>query len=259
MRIGRFVSDNRTFFGIVEGENVMPIKEKRVSELMESATPTGESIPIRNLKFLSPTKVSKIVAVGLNYKAHARELGMDTVDEPMIFLKPSTSVIANRMRIYMPTVSKRVDYEAELAVVIGKRCKNVGIDEAKNVILGYSCFNDVTARDIQRKNDFELTKSKSFDSFAPYGPWITTDLDPSGLNITTRVNGEVKQNGNTSDMIFSPFELVSLISKVMTLLPGDIISTGTPPGIGPLNHRDKVEVEIEGIGKLVNYAVREGE
>jgi len=185
-------------------------------------------------------------------------MGKPLPEEPLLFLKPSTAVISNKMRIVLPKISSRVDYEGELAVVIGRKCRKVSPEEAKDYILGYSCFNDVTARDLQQK-DVQYTRAKSFDTFAPYGPWIALDIDPLGLKITTRVNGELRQEGNTQDMIFSPWELVSFISQVMTLLPGDVVATGTPPGVGPLKGGDRVEVEIEGIGTLINYAVEEKE
>ncbi|WP_456397664.1 fumarylacetoacetate hydrolase family protein [Desulfurobacterium sp.] len=256
MKIGRFKKGDSIFFGIVKGRDVIPLAEKRVSDLMKSRTPLEETYNIKEVKFLPPTKVSKIVAVGLNYKAHAEEMGKPLPEEPLLFMKPSTAVISNKMKIILPTASKRVDHEGELAIVIGRKCKNVKEEEAKEVILGYTCFNDVTARDLQKK-DVQYTRAKSFDTFAPYGPWINTEIDPMKLPITTRVNGEVKQQGNTSDMIFSPFFLVSYISRIMTLLPGDVIITGTPPGVGPLEDGDKVEVEIEGIGTLINYVKAE--
>jgi len=256
VKIGRFKYGERTIFGMIRGREVVVLKEKRIQELMEGATPTDEVVEFKDLKFLSPTRPTKIVAVGLNYKAHAEEMGKPLPEEPLLFMKPSTAVIANKMKIILPEMSNRVDYEGELAVVIGKRCKNVSPEEAKDYILGYCCFNDVTARDLQQK-DVQYTRAKSFDTFAPYGPWISTSVDPTNLKITTRVNGEVKQEGSTSDMIFSPFELVSFISKVMTLLPGDVVATGTPPGVGPLKEGDRVEIEIEGIGTLINYVVNE--
>jgi 2-keto-4-pentenoate hydratase/2-oxohepta-3-ene-1,7-dioic acid hydratase in catechol pathway len=256
LKIGRFKAGRRSIFGIIQGKEIVPIKEKRVTDLMESITPTEEVLSFSDVKFLSPTRPSKIVAVGLNYKAHAEEMGKPLPEEPLLFMKPSTAVIANKMRIFLPEMSERVDYEGELAVVIGRKCRKVTPEEAPDYILGYSCFNDVTARDLQQK-DGQYTRAKSFDTFAPYGPWISTEIDPFDLNITTKVNGEVKQEGRTSDMIFSPFELVSFISQIMTLLPGDVVVTGTPPGVGPLNDGDRVEVEIEGIGTLINYAVRE--
>ena len=256
MKIGRFKAGKRSIFGIIKGKEIVPLKEKRVTDLMESITPTEEVLSFSDVKFLSPTRPSKIVAVGLNYKAHAEEMGKPLPEEPLLFMKPSTAVIANKMRIFLPEMSERVDYEGELAVVIGRKCRKVTPEEAPDYILGYSCFNDVTARDLQQK-DGQYTRAKSFDTFAPYGPWISTSVDPLDLRITTRVNGEVRQEGRTSDMIFSPFELVSFISQIMTLLPGDVIVTGTPPGVGPLNDGDRVEIEIEGIGTLINYAVRE--
>ena len=258
MKIGRFKAGKRSIFGIIKGKEIVPLKEKRVTDLMESITPTEEVLSFSDVKFLSPTRPSKIVAVGLNYKAHAEEMGKPLPEEPLLFMKPSTAVIANKMRIFLPEMSERVDYEGELAVVIGRKCRKITPEEASDYILGYSCFNDVTARDLQQK-DVQYTRAKSFDTFAPYGPWVSTSVDPLDLKIITRVNGEVKQEGRTSDMIFSPFELVSFISRIMTLLPGDVIVTGTPPGVGPLNDGDKVEVEIEGIGTLINYAVRERE
>ncbi len=256
MKVGRFKHGEETLFALIKGKEIIPIKEKRISELMESITPEGEPLSFRDVKFLSPTRPTKIVAVGLNYKAHAEEMGKPLPEEPLLFMKPSTAVISNKMKIVKPRMSQRVDYEGELAVVIGRKCKKVSPEEAPDYILGYSCFNDVTARDLQQK-DVQYTRAKSFDTFAPYGPWINTDIDPIGLKITTRVNGEVKQEGNTEDMIFSPFELVSFISQIMTLLPGDVIATGTPPGVGPLYAGDRVEIEIEGIGTLINYVVDE--
>jgi len=256
LKIGRFKAGKRSIFGIIKGKEIVPLKEKRVTDLMESITPTEEVLSFSDVKFLSPTRPSKIVAVGLNYKAHAEEMGKPLPEEPLLFMKPSTAVIANKMRIFLPEMSERVDYEGELAVVIGRKCRKVTPEEAPDYILGYSCFNDVTARDLQQK-DGQYTRAKSFDTFAPYGPWISTSVDPLDLRITTRVNGEVRQEGRTSDMIFSPFELVSFISRIMTLLPGDVVITGTPPGVGPLNDGDRVEIEIEGIGTLINYAVRE--
>jgi len=256
VKIGRFKFGERTIFGIVRGKEIVPVRERRITELMEKITPEDETISFKEVKFLSPTRPSKIVGVGLNYRAHAEEMGKPLPEEPLIFLKPSTAVISNKMKIVLPRESERVDYEGELAVVIGRRCRKVSPEEAADYILGYSCFNDVTARDLQRK-DVQYTRAKSFDTFAPYGPWINTEIDPVGLKIETRVNGEVKQRGNTEDMIFSPFELVSFVSRIMTLLPGDVITTGTPPGVGPLNPGDRVEVEIEGIGILINYVVSE--
>ena len=196
---------------------------------------------------------TKIIAVGLNYKDHAEELGMDLPDEPILFLKPPTSVISNGENIILPAMSAQVDYEAELAVVIGKRAKNIGIEQAADYITGYTCANDVTARDLQTK-DGQWSRAKSFDTFCPLGPEIIKGIDPTNLNIKLILNGEVKQNSNTAQMVFNVFELVSFISKVMTLLPGDVILTGTPPGVGPMKAGDKVEVQIDKIGTLANEA-----
>jgi len=210
----------------------------------------GEVLAIEDVELLAPCCPGKIVCVGLNYVEHANELKMKLPDEPILFLKPPSAVIGPGAEIVVPKASGRVDYEGELGVVIGKRCKAIAADEAKKYILGYTCFNDVTARDLQQK-DGQWTRAKSFDTFAPFGPWIV-NIDPSNADIKTRVNGEVKQNSNTSDLIFGVPKLIEFISSVMTLEPGDVIATGTPPGVGRLEKGDVVEVEIEGIGVLKN-------
>ena len=205
---------------------------------------------MEDVELLAPCQPSKIVCVGLNYVEHANELKMKLPLEPILFLKPPSAVIGPGAEIVVPKSSERVDYEGELGVVIGKRCKAIAADEAKKYVLGYTCFNDVTARDLQQK-DGQWTRAKSFDTFAPFGPWIAC-IDPSDADIKTRVNGEVKQSSNTADLIFGVPKLVEFISNVMTLEPGDIIATGTPPGVGRLEKGDVVEVEIEGIGVLKN-------
>ena len=196
-------------------------------------------------------KPSKIVAVGRNYAEHAKELGNDTPAEPIIFLKPSTAVLAPGGTIVRPAISQRVDHEGELAIVIGSRAKNIRADRWRDVVQGFTCANDITARDLQKK-DVQFTRGKGFDTFCPIGPCIETDLDPADLALVTRVNGDIKQNGRTSMMVFPCGVLVEFISSVMTLEPGDLILTGTPAGVGPLNAGDVVEVEIEGIGTLRN-------
>jgi 2-keto-4-pentenoate hydratase/2-oxohepta-3-ene-1,7-dioic acid hydratase in catechol pathway len=201
-------------------------------------------------------KPSKIIAVGLNYHDHAKEMGMAIPDHPILFMKPPTAVIKNGEAIVYPPQSKNVHYEGELAVVIKDKIRNISVKEAGKHIKGYTCANDVTARDLQNI-DGQWTRAKSFDTFCPLGPSIVTDLDPTNLNIQTRVNGKIKQNSKTKNMIFNVFEVVSFISSVMTLLPGDIIITGTPTGIGPLEPGDTVEVEIEGIGVLKNNVIKE--
>ncbi len=194
---------------------------------------------------------SKIIAIGLNYIDHAKELKMNMPDYPLIFMKPSTSVIGNGDAIILPPQTKELNYEGELAVVIKEKARNVSQDEAWRFIAGYTCANDITARDLQRI-DGQWTRAKSFDTFCPLGPRIVSGVDPKYRSIITRVNGAVKQNSNTKNMIFDVFELVSFISEIMTLLPGDVIITGTPPGVGAIEVGDVVEVEIEGIGVLKN-------
>jgi 2-keto-4-pentenoate hydratase/2-oxohepta-3-ene-1,7-dioic acid hydratase in catechol pathway len=198
---------------------------------------------------------TKIIAIGLNYLDHAKELNMDIPEYPLIFMKPPTAVIEDGGTIIYPPQTKELHYEGELGIVIGKKARNVSIEEAKDYIAGYTCANDVTARDLQRL-DGQWTRSKSFDTFCPLGPRIVKDVDPTNLAIATRVNGVTKQSSNTNQMIFNAFKLVSFISAIMTLLPGDVISTGTPPGVGELQVGDVVEVEIEGIGILRNTVGR---
>ena len=195
---------------------------------------------------------TKIVAIGLNYHDHAKELNMAIPELPLLFMKPSTSVIGHEESIIYPALTEELHYEGELAIVIGKKARHVSKDDAPQYVAGYTCANDVTARDLQRL-DGQWTRSKSFDTFCPLGPVIARDIDPTGLTIVTRVNGITKQLSNTNMMIFNVFDLITYISSIMTLLPGDVIVTGTPPGVGPLVHGDTVEVEIEGIGILKNY------
>jgi len=215
--------------------------------------PTGDEYKVNNIKFLAPCSPSKIVAVGLNYRDHAEELKKKIPDEPLLFMKPSTSIIGHEDKIIYPShMSSRVDYEGELAVVIGKEAKWVNESEAFQYIFGYTCINDVTARDLQVK-DVQYTRAKGFDTFAPIGPVIETEIDPSDLEISTFLNGELKQHSRTSEIIFKVPRLLSFISRVMTLLPGDIIATGTPSGIGPMKISDKIEIKVEGIGNLKNY------
>jgi len=197
---------------------------------------------------------SKIVAVGLNYLAHARELGHEVPTEPLIFLKPTSAIVGDQDDVVYPKASLRVDHEAELAVVIGRRCKDVNEGDAFDYVRGYTCANDVTARDLQESDD-QWTRAKGFDTFCPLGPQVVENLDPSSLRVVARVNGEVRQDGHTSDMLFGVPGLVAFISGVMTLEPGDVILTGTPPGVGPVQRGDLMEVEIEGIGVLRNRMV----
>ena len=203
------------------------------------------------MKLLPPCEPTKIVAVGLNYAKHAVEMKVRLAGKPVLFIKPPTSLIAHGEAIVWPAASQRVDYEAELALVIGKKCKGVSPEEAPDYIFGYTALNDVTARDLQ-KADVQWTRAKSFDTFCPVGPYIDTAYNPAGRRVQCVVDGVVRQEGNTDDMLFSPAELVSFISECMTLLPGDIIATGTPEGIGPLRRGGVVEIRIDGLETLRN-------
>jgi len=247
MKIGRFFYANKTFFGLVEDSIVKVVKSLEPLKLGK------ESYSIEDLKILPPVKPSKIVCVGLNYKDHAKELGLELPESPVLFLKPPTCVIGhNDSIIYPQHMSSQVDYEGELAVVIKKECRNIKPQEADEYILGYTCANDVTARDLQPKNG-QWTVAKSFDTFLPLGPIITDEIDPNNSPIKTYLNGKLVQNSNTSNFIFTVQELVSYVSSIMTLKPFDVIITGTPSGIGSMKKGDVVEVEIEGIGRLTNY------
>ncbi|MBP2031060.1 2-keto-4-pentenoate hydratase/2-oxohepta-3-ene-1,7-dioic acid hydratase in catechol pathway [Methanohalophilus levihalophilus] len=236
--IGRFSDGESQFSASVEGNTIVG---------------NGKSYDISTLSVLPPIIPSKIVCIGLNYRDHAKELHMDIPDEPLLFMKPSSAVIGHGEGIVYPSISQRVDYEAELAVVIGEKCRNVHAENAEEFISGYTCFNDVTARDLQQK-DGQWTRAKSFDTFAPLGPFIAenSDFEPSDVGISCRVNGSIKQDSRTSNIIFDIPFLIEFISSVMTLEKGDVIATGTPPGVGPLEKGDKVEVEIEGVGILGN-------
>ncbi len=244
--IGRFKYDNEVFQGTIEGDRVI-IHRGLYYDTMR----------LSELEVLPPTQPTKIICVGLNYLDHAAELNMKLPGNPLLFLKPPSAVIGHLDNIMYPDQAGRMDYEAELAVVIRKRCKKVRSVDAGSVILGYTCFNDVTARDIQ-KEDIQWTRSKSFDSFAPVGPFIADELiDVNNLSIKARVNGELRQDSSTSNLIFGIPELIEFISGIMTLEPGDIIATGTPPGVGEVVPGDEIEIEIENIGVLRNKVVGE--
>lgn len=215
---------------------------------------TGRRWPLADTRLLAPILPSKVVAVGRNYADHAAELNNAVPTSPLIFLKPSTSVIGPQAAIVLPPSSRQVDFEGELAVVIGRPCRDVKADNASSVILGYTAANDVTARDLQRA-DVQFTRGKSFDTFCPLGPWIETEFDPGDATITTEVDGQVAQDGHTAQMVFTVSELVEFISAVMTLLPGDVILTGTPAGVGPMRPGQTVSVTIDGIGTLTNPVV----
>ena len=250
MKIVRFAVDRKVGYGILNGESIQGIEDKPYRYLK----PTDHHYQLTEVKLLSPCTPSKVVAVGLNYHNHAKEINSPLPNAPLIFLKPSTALIGPEDNIVYPPSSTRVDYEGELGVVIKKPAWRVSIEEALGYVLGYTCFNDVTARDLQAK-DKQWTRAKSFDTFAAVGPCIETELDPGNVVLKTYLNGELKQQGNTSDLIYSIPELINFISNVMTLLPGDIIATGTPSGIGPMYPGDIVEIKIEPVGTLKNYVV----
>ena len=249
MRLLRFRYGDRIATGVVdaEGEAVRPLE----GTFFENPIPTGETLSIDEVSLLAPVLPSKVVCVGKNYAAHAAEFGMQVPEEPLLFLKPSTAVIGPGDPIRLLPISRRVDYEGELAVVIGRLARGVRTEDAFKYILGYTCANDVTLRDLQ-KTDEQWARAKGFDGSAPIGPWIETDLDPNDAIVRTRLNGEIRQQASTSEMVFGVATLIEYITDFMTLLPGDVLLTGTPEGVGTLSDGDVVEVEVEGVGVLRN-------
>jgi 2-keto-4-pentenoate hydratase/2-oxohepta-3-ene-1,7-dioic acid hydratase in catechol pathway len=250
MKIVRFATGGKFGYGILSDESIQCIDGRPFRYIK----PIDQYYRLSEVRLLSPCVPSKVVAVGLNYLSHANETNTSLPKMPLIFLKPSTAVIGPEDNIVYPAMSTRVDYEGELGVVIKKQAHRVETGDALDYVLGYTCFNDVTARDLQ-STDGQWTRAKGFDTFAAMGPCIETELEPGNLALETYLNGELKQQGNTNDLIYPVPELISFISYVMTLLPGDIIATGTPSGIGPMNPGDTVEVTIESIGTLRNYVV----
>ena len=258
MRIARFVVHGITKYGVLEGCEVRALQGSPYDSFKGPGGKLafdGSAFDPGAVRLLAPCQTSKIVAVGLNYRRHAEEFKSAVPTAPLIFLKPSTSVIGPGEPIVYPRGATRVDFEGELGVVIGREAKDVPRASARDYVLGYTIVNDVTEREMQGK-DGQWTRAKGFDTFAPLGPWIENEISPDDLEIETRLNGEVRQCGRTSDLVFGVDELIEFISGVMTLLPGDVISTGTPPGIGPMKAGDVVEVTIEGIGTLANPVVR---
>jgi 2-keto-4-pentenoate hydratase/2-oxohepta-3-ene-1,7-dioic acid hydratase in catechol pathway len=250
MKIVRFTWQNEIAYGLAEGDQLYAV-EGSVFE----APRRGEWIgPLAEVRLLAPCAPTKIVAVGLNYADHAAETDNPIPAEPLIFFKPPSAVIGPGQAIVCPPASRRVDYEAELAVVIGRRAKDVPPERAADAVLGYTCGNDVTARDLQGR-DRLWTRAKGFDTFCPLGPWIVTGLNPADLAVECRVNGQTRQRSSTRHLIFAVPELIAFISGIMTLEPGDVILTGTPAGIDPLRPGDRVEVEVEGVGVLENPVV----
>jgi len=254
MRIARFTTGDDPMFGLVDGAGEK-IAEITGDPLYTKIELNGTVHQVEDVRLLAPViPRSKIIGIGRNYADHAKEMGNEVPAEPLMFLIPNTAVIGPGDPVVMPEISERVDYEGELAVVIGRMCKDVSPEEAKKVVLGYTISNDVTARDLQ-KSDGQWSRAKGFDTFCPLGPWIETDLDPADSRVTTRLDGEVVQDGPTSDMIFGVAELISHASRAFTLLPGDVILTGTPEGVGPVKAGQRVEVEVPEIGVLANTYV----
>ena len=249
MRLVRFRHGDRIATGALEPGS----DEVRVlrGTFFEDPLPTGETVALGDVLLLAPVLPSKLVCVGKNFAAHAAEFGMQVPEEPLLFLKPSTAVIGPGDPIRLLPISRRVDYEGELAVVIGRLARGVRTEDAFKFILGYTCANDVTLRDLQKTDD-QWARAKGFDGSAPIGPWVETDLDPNEAIVRTRLNGEIRQQASTSEMVFGVATLIEYVTTFMTLLPGDVLLTGTPEGVGALADGDVVEVEVEGVGVLRN-------
>jgi 2-keto-4-pentenoate hydratase/2-oxohepta-3-ene-1,7-dioic acid hydratase in catechol pathway len=261
VRIARITTGEEPQYGVVTGEvDDLGLPDEDATVVALACDPlyvgvqlTATEVPLSDVRLLAPVLPrSKVVGIGKNYAAHAAEMDSDVPSEPMLFLKPNTSVVGPGDPVFYQ--SSEVHYEGELAVVIGRICRDVTPDRVAEVVYGYTVGNDVTARDLQRR-DVQFTRAKGFDSFCPLGPWIETELDTSDLKVTTHLNGELKQDGTTKDMVFDVTALVTHVSSVMTLLPGDVILTGTPEGVGPMQVGDEVEVTVAGIGSLTNRVV----
>ena len=263
MRIARFTTGDDPQYGVVSGDVDdlgIPAEDTLITALAGDPLyvgikPTEKQHRLEDVRLLAPVLPrSKVIGIGRNYAAHASELGNDVPAEPLMFLKPNTSVVGPGDPVFYPRQSREVHFEGELAVVIGRICRDVVPEKVADVVYGYTIGNDVTARDLQR-GDVQFTRAKGFDSFCPLGPWIETELDVTDLRVQTHLNGDVKQDGRTKDMIFDVPTLIAHVSSVMTLLPGDVILTGTPEGVGPMEVGDEVEVSISGIGSLTNKVV----
>ena len=255
MRIARFTTGDDPIYGLVDGAGEK-IAEITGDPLYTRIELTGRTYAVDDVRLLAPViPRSKVIGIGKNYHDHAKEMGGEAPTEPLMFLIPNTAVVGPGDPVVMPSQSSNVHYEGELAVVIGRVCKDVSPEDALKVVFGYTCANDVTARDLQ-KSDGQWSRAKGFDTFCPLGPWIETDLDPMDQPLVTRLDGEIVQDGHTSDMVHGVAELISHASKAFTLLPGDVILTGTPAGVGPVEVGQRVDVEIGDIGLLSNPFVR---
>jgi len=248
MKIGRFEYQRNIRYGLVAGEEVRFLKGDLFSAFQES----GESAPLSRLKVLVPVLPSKIVCVGQNYREHIQELGVPVPEKPVIFLKPPSCLVGPDQAILFPSGATRVDYEGELALIVKETMRATPPEQALRFLLGVSCFNDVTERSMAAKDPYLLTLAKGFDTFGPLGPYIAMDLDPDNLRIRTSLNGKLRQDDTTANCVFDAKYILSFVSRFMTLLPGDVVITGTPKGIGPMNPGDRVEVEVEGVGRLTN-------
>ncbi|MFM1994479.1 MAG: hypothetical protein RL537_1168 [Actinomycetota bacterium] len=247
MRLARFSLDGHVLNGLVESDRIFQL----AGSFFDSVEKTGQSFALSEVKLLTPVEPSKIICIGLNFQDHAAEIGQSAQEEPLMFFKPPSSLVATGEKIVIPPQTAKAELEVELAMVVGKKAKNVSEAEAKSHILGYTIANDVTARDVQF-SDLQWARSKGFDTFGPLGPWIETEFNPSNKKLISRVNGEVRQDGNTQHMIVTPEALFSYVSQNLTLFPGDVILTGSPAGISGIKSGDLVECEIEGIGILSN-------
>jgi 2-keto-4-pentenoate hydratase/2-oxohepta-3-ene-1,7-dioic acid hydratase in catechol pathway len=256
MRVARFAGDDDPRYGVVGADGDTPIiAPLKGDPLYAPLELTGEKLALEDVRLLAPViPRSKVVCVGKNYVAHAAEMGGQVPEEPLIFLKPNTSVIGPGEPIFYPKQTQDLHFEGELAVVIGRICRNLTLEDAPKVIYGYTVGNDVTARDLQTK-DGQWARAKGFDTFCPLGPWIETDFDPSNVRVRTTLNGEIQQDGRTSDMVFDVPTILQYVTSFMTLLPGDVILTGTPAGVGPMQAGDHVAVTIDGLGTLTNPVV----
>ena len=261
MRIARFTIVDQIAFGVVDGDQSDPASLRVTAINGHPFAPfdrTDASFPLVDVRLLPPNLPNKVIGIGKNYADHAREMGTEPPSTPVMFLKPSTTVIGHGEAVVLPMQSTRVEFEGEIAVVIGRLARDVPASRVDEVILGYTCANDVTARDLQQ-SDGQWTRAKSFDTFCPLGPWIETEADPAALAVHTAVNGETRQQAAVTDMVHSIADLVVFASSVMTLLPGDVILTGTPAGVGPIAMGDEVEVSVSGVGTLRNRVISAGD
>jgi len=252
VKIGRILDGVQPRLVVIEGDDVYAALGTSIFGPLERGAHLGN---VAACTFLPPTDPTKVVAIGLNYVAHAKESNSPLPKYPLVFLKPPSSVIGHMQPVIWPPMSQEVSYESELGVVIGKKCKNVSKERALDYVLGYSCANDISARDCQR-NDGQWSRAKGFDTFCPYGPWIETDVNPNALAISGKLNGETRQDSNTSDLVFNVEHLIWHVSQIYTLEPGDLLITGTPAGVGLMKEGDVYEVTLEGIGTLRNPFLR---